>query len=109
MEEHSNVIIKPKLRHGADLVVLFFLVGFFLLGFAALMIATGFVERLNVAMAQVNRFESIDSYPGRPEPAAATGSSQINYLLLASDSQKDLHAAMVLNVSSDRNKLTLLV
>lgn len=99
----------PRVRHGADLLALFFLVGAFAVAFVALMVVTGFLDRVHTAMATVDRTDSLDYYPGRPARAQNAAADALNYLVFVSDSDEDLNAAIVLHLSADRNKMTLIV
>jgi hypothetical protein len=97
----------PKGKHRADIVALFFLVGACLVAFIALIGVTEFVERVHNTISGVGRTDTLGAYPGRPSAVQGSAGGALNYLVLVSDSDLDLYAAIVMHLSADRNKLTL--
>jgi anionic cell wall polymer biosynthesis LytR-Cps2A-Psr (LCP) family protein len=97
----------PKGKHRADIMALFFLVGACLVAFLALIGVTEFVERVHTTISGVSRTDTLGAYPGRPSAVQGKTANALNYLVLVSDSDQELYAAIVLHLSADRNKLTL--
>jgi hypothetical protein len=78
-----------------------------LVAFIALVVVTQFIERVHTAISGVSRTDTLGAYPGRPSAVEDPSGRALNYLVLMSDSDRDLYTAIVLHLSADRNKLTL--
>jgi anionic cell wall polymer biosynthesis LytR-Cps2A-Psr (LCP) family protein len=100
---------EPETKHRADLAALIVLVAAFGVAFIALMVSTGFVQRLDTAISEARQLENLSDYPGRPTAASPESAAPLNYLMLSSDTDKDLNAAVVVHVNAERTDLALVV
>lgn len=68
---------------------------------------TVYLNRISEAVTSVERADALPSYLGRPSAVLVNGKSPINYLLLTTDADGGLDAAVIAHLSSGRSELTL--